>query len=171
MAKLIKPHRILRKTLLAVGEGKSDTALLKYLKSMVCNDGEGLAVTIRNANGKGPNNVISTAIGATTIAYYDKKLCLLDTDIKWTNENKHAAIKNSIELVGSIPCLEGMLLKILGQSVPHDSATCKQHLNLITKRKMLDPEDFVINFSYSLLQNARSNILELDKLLCIFEGK
>ena len=64
-----------------------------------------------------------------------------------------------------------MLLKILGQSVPHDSVTCKQHLNLITKRKMLDPEDFAINFSYRLLQNARSNIPELDKLLFIFEGK
>jgi hypothetical protein len=31
--KIKKTHRTLRQTLLAVGEGKSDTAFLKYLKS------------------------------------------------------------------------------------------------------------------------------------------
>ena len=44
----------LRKTLLIVGEGDSEAAFLKHLRDLYCSGGAGVAVTVRNAHGKGP---------------------------------------------------------------------------------------------------------------------
>jgi hypothetical protein len=160
-----------RKTLLAVGEGQSDVAFLKYLKGIYCSGGNGVAVTIRNANGKGPSNVIGTAIGAIRTASYDHKLCLLDTDLVWTLQNKRDAKSKKIELIGSTPCLEGMLLQILRRSVPALSDDCKRQLLAVTGKVMLEPKDYAAYFPYDPLQNARPSISELDKLLILFEGR
>ena len=92
MAKQTKAHIAQRKTLLAVGEGKADAAFQKfcrsdYLREIYCSSGKCVKVTVRNANGRGPGNVIGTAIGALRISTYDKKLCLLDTDLVWMSKN------------------------------------------------------------------------------------
>jgi hypothetical protein len=171
MARHIKPHRAQRQTLLAVGEGKAEVAFLKHLKQIFCSGGNGVAVTIRNAHGKGPGNVIATAIGASSSASYDKKVCLLDTDLEWTLENKREAQRKKIELVGSAPCLEGLLLRILGKVVPRDSSACKKQLRDVTQKNMFEPEDYVVNFSYECLQGVRAGIEELEMLLRLLEGK
>jgi hypothetical protein len=171
MARYSKPHISQRKTLLAVGEGKSDAAFLKYLRSIYCSGGSGVTVTVRDASGKGPSNVIGTAIGALRISSYDKKLCLLDTDLVWTEQNKSDAKRKKIELIGSTPCLEGLLLQILGRAVPASSPDCKQQLKIITGKDMFDPDDYPANFGYAVLQNQRAHIPELDKLLRLFEGR
>jgi hypothetical protein len=171
MVKHLKPHISQRKTLLAVGEGKGDAAFLRHLRVLYCSDGNGVHVTVRSANGKGPGNVISTAIGILRTQSYDKKLCLLDTDIDWTNQNKTDAKRKRIELVGSTPCLEGLLLEILGRPTQDRSEKCKQQLRVITGKDMFEAEDYIENFQFAHLQNARRNIAELDKLLRLFEGK
>ena len=162
--------RIQRKTLLAVGEGKSDVAFLKHLISLYCEGGEGVKVTVRNANGRGPGNVISTAIGAGNSASYDRKACLLDTDIVWTPENIRDAKRHKIELVGSTPCLEGMLLKVLGKPVPLNSPQCKQQLSVITGSNMVDVKDYLELFPRDVLQTVRTQVAELDKLLRLYEN-
>jgi hypothetical protein len=171
MARHTKPHIAQRKTLLAVGEGKADAAFLKYLRSIYCSGRGGVKVTVRDASGKGPSNVIGTAIGALRISSYDKKLCLLDTDLEWTKENKSDAKRKKIELVGSAPCLEGLLLQILGRAVPASSLDCKRQLKIITGKDMFDADDYAANFPYAELQNLRAGIAELDKLLRLFEGR
>lgn len=171
MARHTKPHIAQRKTLLAVGEGKADAAFLKYLRGIYCSGKSGVKVTVRDASGKGPSNVIGTAIGALRISSYDKKLCLLDTDLEWTKENKSDAKRKKIELVGSVPCLEGLLLQILGRAVPASSVDCKRQLKIITGKDMFDADDYAENFPYAELQNRRADIDELDKLLLLFEGK
>lgn len=170
MVKPRKQPRLQRKTLLAVGEGKADAAFLVHLRKLYCTDGNGVNVTVRNAHGKGPGNVISTAIGSLRIASYDKKLCLLDTDLDWTAENKKDAKRQKIELIGSTPCLEGLLLLILKKSVPATSDECKQHLKSVTSRSMYDPDDYLEFFTYEQLQIARSQIADLDRLLNSYEG-
>ena len=162
--------RPLRKTLLAVGEGKADVAFLKHLRRLYCIDGKGTRVTIKDAHGKGPGNVISTAVGALRIAAYDKRLCLLDTDLDWTNQNKHEAKKHKIILVGSKPCLEGLLLQILKKPVPNKSLDCKHQLRSITLKDMLQAEDFEQFFHYQTLQSARMSHSELHHLITLFYG-
>ena len=171
MARYSKPHISQRKTLLAIGEGKADAAFLKYLRSIYCSGGDGVNVSVRDACGKGPSNVIGTAIGALRISSYDQKLCLLDTDLVWTEQNKSDAKRKKIELVGSTPCLEGLLLQILGRAVPASSPDCKQQLKIITGKDMFEPDDYSANFGYAVLQNQRAQIPELDKLLRLFEGR
>ena len=171
MARHSKPHISQRKTLLAVGEGKADAAFLKYLRSIYCSGGGGVNVTVRDASGKGPSNVIGTAIGALRISSYDKKLCLLDTDLVWTKQNKSDAKRKKIELVGSTPCLEGFLLKILGRAVPASSEDCKRQLKMMTGKDMFEPDDYSLSFGYAELQNQRADIAELDTLLRLFEGR
>ena len=171
MAKQTKAHIAQRKTLLAVGEGKADAAFLKYLREIYCSSGKGVKVTVRNANGRGPGNVIGTAIGALRISTYDKKLCLLDTDLVWMSKNTKDAKRKKIQLIGSTPCLEGMLLLELGKTVPITSNDCKRLLMEITGRDMYNSEDYAANFPYDQLQYARTFIKELDKLLHLFEER
>ncbi len=171
MARYAKPHIAQRKTLLAVGEGKSDAAFLKYLRAQFCAGGGGVAVTVRQANGKGPSNVITTAIGALRISSYDKKLCLMDTDIVWTSQNKIEAKRKKIELIGATPCLEGLLLQVLGRQFPPVSDDCKRQLKAIKGKEMFEVEDYAIHFTYFHLQAVRANIAELDKLLRMYEGR
>ena len=70
--------RTQRVTLLAVGEGDSEEAFLKYLRSLYCANHAGVNVTVRNAHGKGPGNVVSTAIGHMRNRAFDRALALLD---------------------------------------------------------------------------------------------
>jgi len=128
-------------------------------------------VTVRNANGRGPGNVIGTAIGALRISSYDKKLCLLDTYLVWMSESTKDAKRKKIQLIGLTPCLEGMLLLLLGKTVPITSNDCMRHLMKITGRDMYDSEDYAANFTYDRLQSARTFIKELDKLLNLFEER
>jgi len=171
MARHSSPQIAQRQTLLAVGEGKADAAFLRYLRGLYCSDRQGVSVTLRNANGKGPSNVISTAIGALRIASFDQKLCLLDTDIIWTAKNISEAKRHKIQLIGAVPCLEGLLLHILGKSVPTGSDECKRQLKSITGKSMLEAEDYAGYFPHELLQHARIRMAELDRLLRLFEGR
>ena len=80
-----KQHQV-RKTLLIVGEGDSEEAFLKHLRELYCSGGSGVAVTVRNAHGKGPENVIDHAARQARIYSYDARAALLDTDIPWTDK-------------------------------------------------------------------------------------
>lgn len=171
MARHSSPQIAQRQTLLAVGEGKADAAFLRYLRGLYCSDRQGASVTIRNANGKGPSNVISTAFGALRVASFDQKLCLLDTDIVWTDKNISDAKRHKIQLIGATPCLEGLLLQILDKSVPTASDECKRQLKSITGKCMFEAEDYSGYFSFELLQHARIRTAELDRLLILFEGR
>lgn len=53
-----KQHQI-RKTLLVVGEGDSEKAFLRHLRGLYCSGGAGVAATVSNAHGGGPDNVIN----------------------------------------------------------------------------------------------------------------
>lgn len=171
---MAKPKQLLRhqrKTLLAVGEGKSDVAFLKYLRSLYCSGMKGVSLTVRNAFGKGPENVVETAISQAAIASYDNHICLMDTDIAWSPKILNKAKRKNIDLIGSTPCLEGLLLTILSKQVPYGSTPCKQQLKAITTKDMFEPEDYAAFFSQAVLENSRIRIPELDRLLCKLEGK
>ena len=60
---MAKRIRHTRSTLLVVGEGDTEVAFLRHLRVIFCSACKGVEVTIRNAYGKGPENVINTVIG------------------------------------------------------------------------------------------------------------
>ena len=58
-----RPRRQAKTTVLLVSEGHSEVAFLRHLKSIYTTRNCGAAVTIVNAHGKGPPNVIDHAVG------------------------------------------------------------------------------------------------------------
>ncbi|ANT65127.1 RloB domain-containing protein [Prosthecochloris sp. CIB 2401] len=162
--------REIKKTLLVVGEGDSEKAFLQHLRSLYCTRGDGVKVTIRNAHGKGPDNVVNFAIRQLNVCSYDACVVVLDTDIPWTERLKKKAKKANIELVGSSPCLEGFLLLILGTYPPEQSVQCKKDIKRFLGIDLTEWESYASSFPKTLLEDARLKISQLDRLLRYYEG-
>lgn len=129
MAKQKRPKKQLKKTMVFVGEGEAEKAFLLHIKSLY---GVGsLKLTIKSAGGKGPDNVINDAISTLENSKCDRVAVLLDTDLPWPSKLVKEAKALDIELIDSTPCLEGLLLTVLGQrhSTPSDNKTCKKSLH------------------------------------------
>ncbi len=165
-----KKQRQIRATLLAVGEGDTEEAFLKYLRSIYCSGNAGVSVTIMNAHGKGPGNVVGTAVGHLRMRAFDQALTLMDTDLEWTKKDREAARKNKIDLIGSTPCIEGMLLRLLGKPVPDQSVQCKKAMIQLTKVDLTDPVAYSELIPKATLDAARLKMPELDHLLGLLEG-
>ena len=164
-----KQHQV-RKTLLVVGEGDSEEAFLKHLRELYCSGGAGVAVTVRNAHGKGPENVIDHAARQARIYSYDARAALLDTDIPWTDKLKKEARKAKVDMIGSTPCFEGLLLAILGKHPASQCADCKKAISLLLGVDLTERQSYAKHFPKAVLDAARLKIIELDQLLTAFEG-
>lgn len=154
-------------TLLAVGEGDVEEAFLQHLRGLYCSTGPespGVRVTVRNAHGGSPDSIVTYAIGQCRDADYDRRLILLDTDIPWNKATRDKARVKRMALLGSAPCIEGLLLRILNLPVPTDSATCKIRLRQKTGSDMTDRSDFAL-FDKPTLDAARGSIPVLDEIL------
>ena len=167
---VVRKSREVRPTLLVVGEGDCEIAFLKHLRQIYCSGGNGVEVTIRNAHGKGPENVLDHTCRQARIYSYDQVVSFLDTDIAWTDKLKKTARQAKVALVGSSPCLEGLLLTIFGQRPPEGSSNCKRMLRQQLNADMTDREHYERHFPKALLDESRQHIPELDRLLRFFEG-
>lgn len=164
--------RRVRPTLLAVGEGDTEEAFLRHLRELYCSDGAGVAVTIRNARGKGPEHVVDHAMGQCRDADYDHRLTLLDTDLPWTATLCKRARKHRIRMLGSTPCLEGLFLTVLGCPPAEGigSAECKKRLRDRTGNDMTEKSHYDALFTKPVLEEARGRVPVLDELLQCLEG-
>ena len=165
-----RKSREARPTLLVVGEGDCEVAFLKHLRQLYCSGGRGVTVTISNAHGKGPENVVEHTRRQARPYGFDQVVAFLDTDIAWSDQLKKAARQDKIALVGSTPCLEGFLLSILQQQVPDVSSECKRALRRLVGQEMTEREHYEQDFPAPVLELARQKIPELDRLLRFFEG-
>jgi len=163
--------RRIRPTLFLIGEGGTEVAFLKYLRSVYCKDNAGVEVTIKNANGKGPTYIINKAVKLTRNIDYDCRVVLLDTDVPWTDKDKKLAKKKEINLVGSSPCIEGLFLLILNKPVLTRSEDCKAAIKkLLPSFDLLDWKNYASYFSKEVLEEARARIPELNRLIEYFVG-
>lgn len=159
-------------TVLVVGEGDTEKAFLDYLKSLYVTRGCGVSVTVRNAHGKGPMNVVDTAVRQSRTGEYKIVAVLMDTDLPWTDEVIKLARKHRprLCLIGATPCTDGLLLQILGEQVPEQSPLCKEALHARMNRKPFMREAYVQDFPKQLLDEKSVNILALKKLLELMAG-
>ncbi len=165
-----RQHQV-RPTLLAVGEGDGDCAFLKHLRSLYCSNGVGYTTTIRNAHGKGPEHVIDFAAQHAKIYRYDRVIALLDTDIPWSDKLLKTARRARIEIVGSTPCLEGLLLSILQKQPPAGAAACKKAIQQAIGVDLTESRSYAHHFTRSVLDTARAQLPELDKLIGCLQGE
>src|SRR5699024_7020427 len=87
MSKRRDRKRRIRKTVLAVGEGHTEIGFLKYLRSLYCSTQNRSTIApkviIKNAYGKGPEHIYSTALAERQNKSFDRAFVLLDTDVEW----------------------------------------------------------------------------------------
>ena len=81
------------RTVLLVGEGDAEVLFLQHLKSLYVQRGSGVAVTIKNARGKGAAHVVDFARRQSSNAAFDAVAALLDTDTDWSDKTQAAARK------------------------------------------------------------------------------
>lgn len=78
---------------------------------------------------------------------------------------------NSIRLLWSDPCLEGLLLDILGKHVPHSSAQCKKEMKKYMQGPGTEVENYQFLFPKGVLDGCRSRVGTIDLLLTLLEGR
>jgi hypothetical protein len=159
-------------TILLVGEGAAEQNLLGFLKGLYVPRGSGVRVTIKNAHGKGAGHVVNYAIRQCRNAAYDFKLALLDSDTGWNEETRNLALKEEVQVLLCEPCIEALLLRIHGHAVGgYTSPQLKQRFKQQFGREAHDPRVYDDAFGREVLELARCQIQELDRLIKAFSAQ
>lgn len=156
------------RTILIMGEGATEKAFLKHLKNLYGQRGSGLAITIRSATGGSPEAIVRYTENIIKNRAYDRVAILMDTDVEWSKEARERAKKWNITLIGATPCIEGLLLRILGHTPPHRSEECKQACARIFGGDLMDEMTYGVLITTPILEKQRQHIAELESLLALF---
>ncbi|WP_114196265.1 RloB domain-containing protein [Edaphovirga cremea] len=167
MAKKKIVRRSISKTLLLVGEGHAEKAFLSHLKSLFSNGT--FKVSIVTAGGKGPEHIITHAISCKKCDGYDFVIVLLDTDLQWPKKYIQDALKVGINLVGSEPCLEGLLLDILGRKKVDFNKGCKELLHPLLTGPCTQRDSYAELFTFDVLN--KSTIEKIQLIIEVLRGK
>lgn len=157
-----------KETLLFVGEGFCERAFLFHVNGLYS---KGVLKTkIITAKGKGPEHVINHAISCKKMDSYDRVAVLIDLDLVCSPSVLKDAKAKGIRIIGSMPCLEGFLLDILG--VPKDSTNegCKRIFKPLLKKDPTDRDSYSVHFKKTVLDKARKIHPNLDEIIRVFEG-
>ena len=82
---------------------------------------------------------------------------------------KRLAKSKRLQILESTPCLEGLLLKILGEHVPDTSKLCKEQLGVKLPGRLTSQEDYKSKFPKRLLDARRDDVPELGRLLSFLQ--
>lgn len=152
------------RTVLLVGEGDAEVVFLQHLKALYVLRGSGVAVTIKNARGKGAAHVVDFARRQSTNAAYDVVAALLDTDTDWNDKTRAAARTARVHAVQSTPCLEAVLLGI--HRLPVEGRTAAQLKHDFVARFGCTASDpgVVRHFSREVIEGALGEVKMLQAL-------
>jgi hypothetical protein len=146
-----------------VGEGHSEAAFLRYLKSRYAPRGCGVAVTVSNAKGRGPAHVIAHTIGQMRSQNdYDLVAAMLDADLPCPPADLKKARDHRISLIWSSPCFEAMLLEILEDYVPLRTHHCKIRFDASYGIDRCDPDAYAELFPRDTLEIRRQDVSNFD---------
>jgi len=166
----LKPRRAFI-TVIAVGEGETEGAFLSYVKSLYCVRGSGVQIKIDWTYGGSPKDIIEEAVRLKQSADYNKAFLLIDTDVPWPPDAIALAQKESLELIPSKPCVEGLLLSILNPDRDWTRQTvkdCKQEFHkFIAEEHKTDVRKYALIFSKELLESSKSRLPEISKIIAL----
>lgn len=157
-----------QRTLLLVGEGYHEAAFLQHVKQLYAPRGCGLAVTIKNARGKGAKHVIDWTIRQSANTAYDSVAAMLDTDTDWNATVAKRARQKKICVLTCDPCFDAVLLRLLDLPAVGDARTLKRTLAPHLGNDPTDHRNYVDRFSRASLEDGRERELVLDTLLRLF---
>lgn len=154
-----------QRTLLIVGEGADEVAFLNHVKRLYVSRGCGLAVKIKNAQGKGAKHVIEWTIRQKAIADYDVVAALLDTDTDWSPGVAKLAKQKKIQVLTSEPCFEALMLRILEANPNGDAQALKKQFAPFVNNDATQSQNYAIRFGTERLQAGRLHEPTIDALL------
>jgi hypothetical protein len=163
--------RHIRPTLLLVGEGEAECELLRCLRSLYTRDHQGLRVVIRNARGGGARSIIDYAIRQLEQADYDRAAALLDTDTAWPIVWRKRAQAKRLLLLGSEPCIEALLLQVVGVQVSGTSAELKKRFRLHFNGQPHDDGLIARHYTREVWDQARGTSEVLARLISLMSGE
>ena len=154
-----------QRTLLIVGEGRHEEAFLNHLKQLYVPRGCGLAVTIKNAHGKGARHVIQWTARQIANARYDEVAALLDTDVDWNAQTEKLAKSKKIQVLKSEPCFEAMMLRLVGKPANGAAHEFKKQFAPLVNNDATQRDHYALYFGDANLQAGRGKVPTIDALL------
>jgi len=157
--------RTVRRTVLIVGEGYAEEAFLRHIRALYTSKQQGFRMEIGNARGKAAGHVVDHALKLRARAQYDMVAALLDTDADWTAVVRERAIAGEIMVLPSSPCLEALLLAVIGHG--REGNTRSQKTRFLQHFGGEAHEENVIarQLTRPVLDKARHHVEALDQLL------
>jgi hypothetical protein len=156
------------RTMLIVGEGRTEEAFLNHVKGIYAPRGCGLSVKIKNAHGRGAKHVVDWTVGQSSIAKYDAVAAMLDTDQDWSDMVARKAGAARVQVLKSEPQFEAMLLRLIGQSDAGDSKALKARLAPFVGNDPLRSDSYAQHFGRHCLEAGRQTEPTIDALLALF---
>lgn len=147
--------RAIKWSVLAVGEGDSEKAFLEHLKAIYVDRHCGVAMTIRQAYGKGARNVIDHAIRYSRGLSYSRVIALADTDTDYDSSVQCMADAHPMVLIASQPCFEALLLRLHGSDRERTSAEHKAEFESRFGGRVQDRDVLSTHFPKSFLEDVR----------------
>lgn len=169
-----KPTRSVNKTtLLVMGEGEHDKAFLSHMKGIYHERRSGSKITLDFSSGGSPHDIIKDTVKKSRHVDYDQKFILMDSDVPVKQQDIKAAKDSGITILYSTPlCLEGMLLSVLKQNIPHTAQKCKGVLHpQLSDNPALSKSYYPLFIKSMLDHSTHDTIVRLRKLLSIQQKK
>jgi len=161
----------LKLSLLMVGEGPAERFFLQHLKSLFWCKNCGHNVTVDNAHGGSPEDVVHQADILLFQRAYCRCAIVLDGDIP-SKPNTFKDIlekypKIEISIIQSMPCIEGLMLEILEGKYPKTSRQCKSLFRRkhISGHHFRNPRQYEKLFPKELIEEAAIRIKPLEKMI------
>lgn len=175
-----RTNRTVRKTRLVFGEGETEEAFLKHIKSLYGCSCKEISCRVSSGNGGSPSSIIRKAIGRCSSEHYDECFIVLDSDVGVSKNDVKKAIKRlriSGEnvacpiIIPCNPCIESLFLKIIGHTALPTCLECKSvfHDNYMSEKEKLNHAKYGKWFPKDVLEIKRKDILVLDQIILIFE--
>ena len=103
-----------KQTVLLVGEGPMEWAFLRHVVQLFTDRSGPVAARTENAHGGSPETVIQTARKLLRQRAFVVCMILMDTDRPWPASRPSHIGGTRVDYLAATPCLEGLLLRILG---------------------------------------------------------
>lgn len=166
-----------KKTVLIVGEGPTEKAFLQYLKDQYITREMDIAVQVECGSGGSPKSVVEKAVRLKGSRAYDKCFVLVDADLPFEPDGeleKRMRRKPRIEMLNATPCIEGLLLAILDTGFSKQTTTSVESKRMFETKhlpedKKTDKRSYERIFSRQVIEERRSEVLELDAILKAME--
>ena len=154
-----------QRTLLIVGEGRHEEAFLNHVKQLYVQRGCGLAVTIKNARGKGARHVIDWTARQIANAEFDVVAAMLDTDQDWSPAVAKLAKSRKIRVLASEPCFDAVMLRLLDKAAVGDAKALKKQLAPYVNHDPTLSPNYAEHFGKACLEAGRGQEPTIDALL------